>query len=184
MPVPPGCPHHVDDAAHLDFSEASLQVNNLGGLDGRGAPYMYFHNIGHTHAGNVIDLEVSNLTEYVPATYANTKMGAGGFGQINLAGENNRQKKYDRYRYVDIRFTFLDARTHEPMVISHAQMTFFDFDTTANKRLRECINFLDEDQITLTQDPPTEIMTNKFRAPSKWPAKWHQTPFYCATTKG
>lgn len=111
------------DTTTLDFANAEVVYSNLGGpgppSGGEGPPSgMRLGNVGTLSDGTVIDLEVTNTSQYRAWVSSASGLNPNKFGVVNLRAPG----------IVDLRFTFLNAATNAPLVLPRTHISFYDFD--------------------------------------------------------
>ena len=112
----------------LDFFNANLSVNNLGGQ----GPYfnqaeeIRYSGIG-SYGSEDFDLVVTSRSKYAPMNSANNGQN-GMFGQINLGVGSS----------VDLTFT-LRNQANEPLPLNSFYFSFFDLDEGDDNRERICL---------------------------------------------
>ena len=69
--------------------------NNASGVDVQTPPVIRFGGVGYTHKGDIIDVVVSNLTEYRPYITKWNKLDGQGFANINLDSNFDTSKGWN-----------------------------------------------------------------------------------------
>ena len=146
------------DAVTLNFDNATLLSSNLGGQGGRGStpatpPVLRLGNVGQLLNGTRLDLEITNMTEYRAFRAANNGLkqkSGGSFGVVNLlaaqaseggTGGGGTSDDAGAASFVQLRFTFVDAPSGQPVTLGRTHVTFVDFDVS-QYGLRECMQVI------------------------------------------
>ena len=119
-----------------------MSVSNLGGLTNSSLPaYLRFSNVGTDPAtGRTVDLEVTNTSLYQAWNVERNGLADGGkLGQVNLEATHQGEEP-ETPRYVDLKFSFVDALTDSPVVLSRFAWSVLDFDTGNNGNGAECVS--------------------------------------------
>ena len=128
----------------LSFDNATLLVSNLGGLGGQLAPeagappVVRYGGVARLQDGTSVDLQVSNATEYRAFSTLNNGIkltSNGSFGVLNLLAPRSSEVTAT---WVQLRFSFVDSLTSEPITLERTHVTFYDFDSS-RKGVRECV---------------------------------------------
>jgi len=118
------------ESVQVDFAQAKVPVNNLGGFgpkDEDGDEKIQYKNILTNLDGRSVDLEIT-ASGYQPGNaIRNGKKGA--FGVINFAAGVSAKLK----------FSFVDTKTRAPVSLEHFEFTFFDIDQASKVKSRESI---------------------------------------------
>lgn len=118
LPAPPDCGCSVSKAVQLDFANAVMTENNLGGLGPtNGAQEMRFGNIA-TVNGKSIDLAITTLSGYSSAGVNFNGNLYPGFGTIALTNGHSSE----------LRFSFVETGTDTLVTLPEVHFTVFDLD--------------------------------------------------------
>jgi len=103
----------------MDFDLATVSYSNLGGQgpDFNSPQALHFSNIAAIMNDQIVDLKITNLTEYIPTNTSNNGLN-GQFAQLNIAGGSNTR----------FRFQFLKQGTDEPVVMDWTYWSVYDLD--------------------------------------------------------
>lgn len=141
----------------ISFANASVIHNNFGGLgpDFDAPPTLHLANVGIVD-GRTIDLEVSNLTSYLPASASTGDNSANGltpesdgvFGRFGVRAPPWSEPS--DISYVELRFSFYDAgaggnerATARRLTVAKTHFSLYDVDQGRNGGARECIGAKD-----------------------------------------
>ena len=211
----------------ITFKQAQLARSNLGGLGGRCDPgssdggsllctdgattsatahEVYISNVGKSADGALLDLRITNESEYRAWNVAINGIKrvqrvstSGYFSVINLlAPRSQSQRRYWHHEqtFVDLRYTFLNAVTQAPSVLDRTMLTFYDFDagreTDASGRRvsTECMIIRGAGRVATNAD--TEIVNQPPLATAAiasglrgWDdGAWASETYYCGTVYG
>merc|ERR1740138_1672010 len=124
---------------------------------------IHFSNVGLSHDGLPLSLEITNLTSadaYDPRADGTMHKSEGRFGRIGLRAPRPFAPDLSR---LELRFTFLDSATYEPVRVRGTHVSFFDFDAARGGLIRECIlgrdatNTIVPSHTTLSRVSSTEL---------------------------
>ena len=106
----------------LDFSKATVQYSNLGGLGpDTGSPQaVRLDNVGDNLDGSPLDMLITTRSAYTVNNIALNGVN-GAFGQINVKIGS----------FVDLTLTFVASGTDDPVTVENVMMSFYDFDKGA-----------------------------------------------------
>jgi len=116
----------------LDFKQARLVHNDLGGLKGSGQPTMEFDSIGHSADGSPIKLIVTNITEYTPPPGLDNGPGSRPLAALRVAAGTGACWS----------FNFVDSTTRAAVKLDNVVMSFVDLDRPAGGTGESCSEVL------------------------------------------
>ena len=103
--------------------------------------------------GTIVDLVISNLTEYVP--YLSVwNFVTNGYGQINLGGTRTAGESTQ----MQLKFSFVQHATDTPYPLKKFRMGFYDFDTAKNGNGVECLKVSTAHATSYQLDADTELV--------------------------